>query len=115
MQVLAPLQEFSQQCPQTQVLLQPAAADAHHVPVHPQPALPGAPHLDMLPSPAHLQAGHSGLTVSSSTVLFDLSSAAVGELVRAPVPSRCIAPSGIAGAPSLPEALRSCCLRPCPT
>lgn len=82
MQVLAPLQDFSRQCPGTQVMLMPAAADAHHLPVHPQPPLPAAANIDMLPSPGHLQVGDCNVSVSSSNVLLDLSATAVGALVR---------------------------------
>eukprot|EP00892_Ulva_mutabilis_P001216 jgi/Ulvmu1/11095/UM070_0010.1 len=79
-QVLAPLQELQRQCSKTQVMLMPAAADAHHLPVHPQPPLPATASVDMLPSPAHLCAGGCAVSVSSSNLLLDLSSATVGKL-----------------------------------
>lgn len=85
--MLAPLQEFSGRCPETQVMLMPGTGDAHHLPVHPQPPMPAAANVDMLPSPAHLHAGSSAIAVSSSTVLFDLSSATLGHLVRHPLTS----------------------------
>jgi hypothetical protein len=81
-QVLQPLQEFRKECPETQILLQPAVGDAHHVPVHPQPPFPRASLLEMIPSPAHLHWSQFQLSVTSSSVFMDLSVAEVGKHVR---------------------------------
>ena len=62
-------------------MLMPSTADVHHVPVHPQPSLPATADVDMLPSPVCAKVGGCAVSVSSSSVLLDLSSATVGLLV----------------------------------
>lgn len=82
-QVVAPAKEVCRVCPGTQVLLQPAAGDAHHLPVHPQPAFVGASlsPVESVPAPAHVRCGASLISITSAGVFADLGASESGKLV----------------------------------
>lgn len=81
-QVLGPLQTFQQEHPATRVLLQPSAADAHNLPVHPQPPFAAAPGVDMLPAPARMELAGTRVAAAASGVVMDLSGNEVARTVR---------------------------------
>lgn len=82
-QVVAPLRAWREEHPGTRVYLQPAATDAHHLPVHPQPPFAAAAGLEMLPAPAHLDIAGRRISISPSQVVLELASSEWAKTVRA--------------------------------